>query len=191
VDFLKGLKDDPSLVIVAGIIGPPTPVGVTTDMGGGLDVAPSCSVPGVANSSARPGIRLTSFLEAFPQRNTFTTICNENLSDALTVIATLLAQVLGNPCLEGQIKDISDAAGIQPDCQVSDVRFPGQTGQQETPLPECNNADGDAATNQPCWLIFEDRTACDKTPTGLTIAVYPSNRSVPVGTHTVVRCQAD
>jgi len=178
IDFFKNLKDDPSMVIVAGIIGNPTPVIVGTDMNGNPKLDPSCQS---ASGTADPAVRMKVFLDAFPQRSTVTTICNEDLSDALTVIAELLRKVIGSPCLEGDIR-------MPIECQVSDVRYPNTDRQEETPLPECNNSNGDAATNQPCWLIFQDTAQCPDTATGLTIKVYPDNRSVPTGTHTFVRC---
>jgi len=182
IDFFKDLKEDPSMVIVAGIIGNPTPVIVGTDMNGNPKLEPSCQS---ASGTADPGVRMKVFLDAFPQRNTVTTICNEDLSDALTVIAELLRKVIGSPCLEGNIK--TDPI----ECQVSDVRFPNTDRQTETAIAECNNADGNAASNHPCWLIFQDSAQCPDTDTGLTIQVYPDNRTVPTGTHTFVRCVAN
>jgi hypothetical protein len=179
IDFLKDLKEDPNLIIVAGIIGNTDPVVVGADMNGSPKLEPSCQS---AAGTADPGIRLRHFLEAFPQRNTITTICNEDLSDALTVIAELLRSVIGSPCLEGAIKQ--DPL----ECQVSDVRFPNTDRQEETILAKCNNADGEAATNQPCWLIFQDTAACPDTQTGLTIEVYPETYEPPTGTHRYVRC---
>src|SRR5690606_30374735 len=95
VDFLKGLKSDPSKVIVAAITGGTDPVSVGIDPGPGQTagqvwVDPQCVVcPGggtdcfpndLGNAlvSAAPAIRMNTFLNAFPQRSTYQSICNYN-----------------------------------------------------------------------------------------------------------------
>ena len=93
VSFFKSLKSDPGLVIVAGIIGNTTPVSVGSD-DGDPKLDPSCTS---ASGSADPGVRLQTFLNGFPNRNTSTSICNDDLSDALTLIADLLASVIVTP----------------------------------------------------------------------------------------------
>lgn len=94
VAFLKGLKLDPSRVIVAGIIGNTTPVSVSLNGNSDPRLDPSCTS---AAGSAVPGVRLQAFLDGFPGRNTSTTICNDDLSGALTIIADLLAEVIVAP----------------------------------------------------------------------------------------------
>ncbi len=123
---------------------------------------------------------LRAFLDAFPQRSTVTTICNQDLSDALTVIAELLREVIGSPCLDGKI--IQDPL----DCVVTESDAGG-----EQRLPECNSADGNAATNQPCWLIAPDSAQCPDTPTGLSITVFPEERSLPSGAIREINCLAE
>ena len=188
IDFLKGLKDDPSQIIVAGIVGPPTPFVVGADMAGKPTLEPSCALEGVGE--AAPAVRIAQFLAGFPGRNTITTICSDDLSDALTLIANLLRKVIGSPCLEGDIADSDPGtAGIQPDCQVSDVRFPGQSNQSESVLPVCNNAsDPQSSSNLPCYWIEPDTADCADTDSQLSITVYRSSGSVPTGTHVIARC---
>jgi hypothetical protein len=185
--FVRGLKDDPSSIIVAGIIGNVVEtVNVVPNEGdNNPELAPSC---GTGSAEAAPGIRLQHFLNSFPQRNSVTAICNEDLSDALVVIANLLAEVIGNPCIEGNIDTDPDTAGVQYECQVSDVRFPGADNQEETPLPECDAT----MSNIPCWNLVLDvdadpPTTCD-TDTHLVLVVERGGASVPTGTHTQVRC---
>ncbi|MCP4444471.1 MAG: hypothetical protein GY811_03890 [Myxococcales bacterium] len=91
-DFLEGLKQDSSNIVVAGIIGNPTPVEVVI-RNGRPKLDPSCSS---SSGEADPAVRLDAFLKEFPERNTTTTICNEDLSDALTSIAERIASVLGS-----------------------------------------------------------------------------------------------
>jgi hypothetical protein len=182
VDFLKGLKADPTSVIVAGIIGNATPVSVRSDASGNPDLTPSCES---SSGEAAPGVRLKYFLDQFPLRNTVESICNENLEGALVVIANLLAEVIGNPCLDGEIADMDPLTeGIQPECQVSDVRYPGTDYQEETRIPHCDLAGG----AYPCWHVEDNPVTCDDTPTHLELIVERNNAEVPQGTHVQVRC---
>ena len=71
-------------------------------------------------------VRLARFLEGFPGRNTMTSICNDDLSDALLLIAEALAEPFAaDPlryagCLTGPLHDADSAtAGVQPDCTVT------------------------------------------------------------------------
>ena len=184
VDFLKGLKDDPNNVIVAGIIGNPTPVTVGANDQGNPELQPSC----VSNSGeAAPAVRTKQFLDQFPQRSTVTTICNEDLSDALIIIAQLLAKVIGNPCLQGNVDTDPDTPGVQYECQVSDVRFPGEENQTETIIPECS-AVPPSSGDLPCWHLETDTDNCADTATQLSLVIERGTGSVPSGTHVIARC---
>ncbi len=181
-NFLKTLKDDPGQIIVAGIIGPPSPVAVGLNDSGEPTLDPSCGVDNGEGQVADPAIRLTSFLEAFPNRNTSTTICDDDLSDALTVIAELLAKVIGNPCLEG---DLALTDGV-PECAVADVRNLNQDGQEESIIPQCNaNMD-----NIPCYHFVQDTEQCsiETSPTQLTLVIERGASDVPSNTTVVARC---
>jgi hypothetical protein len=175
-NFLKGLKDDPRMIIVSGIIGNPNPVVVALDANNRPTLQPSCMTGGM---TADPGVRLQSFLDQFPQRNTVTTICSTDLTDGLVLIAQLMASVIGNPCVTTNILDENGDY----ECQVSDIRFPGEDRQEETIIPECN-AD---RSNIPCWH-FEAQDSCDAYPTGLALIVERGGGSVPTGTHVYARC---
>ena len=187
VDFLKSLKPgDPSKIIVAGIVGDPTPVEVIDVIKEGIpvrEVAASCETPGTGK--AAPSIRLQSFLNAFPGRSTQTSICNEDLSSALSLVGQLLAEVISTPCLQGDLLDRdSTTPGVQPDCTVSDVRFLNTELEEEgTLLPECNQD----SSNQPCYVIAPDPAECPDTPTQLAIT-YERPESTASSTTSVVRC---
>jgi hypothetical protein len=163
VTFLKGLKpDDPSKVIVAGIMGAIEPFAVEIRNLGGVDqpaLAPSCSFnpPGGGQTQvADPPVRLQFFLDQFPNRSTATTICQADLSDGLRLIGELLKESLGNPCITGRLLDTDpDTAGIQPDCTVSYITNFGKPNAQETPLPQCG-----AGVPEPCWTIEKDVEKC-------------------------------
>jgi hypothetical protein len=196
VSFFKGLKSEPSNVIVAGIAGPATPyeVELRPPPGGGdpiRAVAHSCSYVGSDNSTqvADPSTRLLEFLAQFPNRNTIHTNCTPDLSPALTQIAQLLRTVIGSPCIEGNLADVDpNTPGDQYDCSVSDVHNFGQADQDETILPQCNNLTDpeNAATNKPCWAIVPDPVNCMTSP-NLTLKVFRETNP-PTDTHVVSYC---
>lgn len=96
VDFLKGLKADPSRIVVNGILGDNAPFEVelrTVDGSPQPALAHSCRFGGpdgvLATSDdqvADPAIRVSSFLSQFPERTTQTTICQADLSGGLQLI---------------------------------------------------------------------------------------------------------
>ncbi len=189
VNFLKGLKSDEKDVIVAGIIGnvEPVEIGRRTPASGGdprPDLVPSCTYAGPNGmQTADAGVRLKYFLDQFPNRSTITTICDNDLSDALVQIADLLATVIGNPCIEGNLADRDPGTnGVQPECQASYVTNPGEENQVEDVLAQCN----DTASNQPCWRLIQDPN-CTDYPTGLSIEVVRSVEPPP-DTHIFARC---
>ncbi len=204
VTFLKGLKpDDESLLIVAAITGnrEPVSVGVDPERPQNPALVPSCqSGAGKADAS----VRMSYFLDQFPNRNAFTTICNEDLSDGLALIAELLREAIGNPCIDGLLKDRDLATdGLQYECTVSDVVRPGQDNQEETVLPTCNAdedldpTDSPNSTNLPCWHLELDEMACAdnpstpdvvENPTQLSLVVERGDISALTGTHVQARC---
>jgi hypothetical protein len=193
VDFLKSVKaSDPSKVIVAGIMGTiePFQVELRSPPNGGAAqqaLAHSCTYAGANGAEySDPPVRLKFLLDQFPNRSTYTTICQQNLSDGLTLIAQLLKTVLGSPCIEGQLADVDpNTAGDQYDCSVSYVINYGKPTQTEQVLPECN-APGPAATNKPCWHIAADMTKCSMAP---HLALKTEDASTPPpDTHTVAYC---
>lgn len=185
IEDIKGLKKDPNQIIVAGIIGNPTPVAVamTNDTVPEPVLTPSCQSDA---GKAAPGVRLNAFIGAFPNRNAITQICNDDLSDALTVIAELLRKVIGNPCIEGDL-ELDDAGA--PECTVSDVVNLGQDGETDTILAACN-ADN---SNVPCYHFVKDAAQCQDTtvfPTQLTLVIERSEGNVSSNTTVVARCVA-
>jgi hypothetical protein len=194
VTFFKGLKAEPANVIVAAISGPTTPyeVELRTPPGGGTAipaVAHSCTYQGANGAEvADPSTRLKQFLDQFPNRSTFSTICQQDLSGALTQIAQLLRTVIGSPCIEGKLADVDpDTAGPQYDCSVSDVRNYGKANQTEEVLPACNNtATPSASTNKPCWSIQSDTMNCTAGDQ-LTLKIE-RNEAPAADTHVISYC---
>jgi hypothetical protein len=204
VDFVKGLKADPSKVIVAGIMGDRENADGVVVVGEDqsktppeLWVEPACVVcPGGASTgcslrpddpdgalvAAAPSIRMRAFLDAFPQRSTWQNICNYdpaindvNLSGALVQIATLLKKVIGSPCLDGNL-------AMPLDCRVSDIANLNQDNQQDFPIPSCDDS------GAPCWRTMENREQCPDTPTGLILEIDRGGGAPPDNTTVVVRC---
>jgi hypothetical protein len=178
VDFLKGLKDDDSLIVVSTIVGAPEPVVV----GPGPVLEPSCQS---GSGSAAPAVRLSHFAEQFPNRSSFTSICEEDLSEGLALVGELAKRTLGAPCLDADLVDFDPLApGLQFECVVSEVRNLGEADQEERLLPACGP---DAPI--PCFEIAQDRDMCPDTPTGLTLVIERGGLSVPPGTHVQARCR--
>ena len=194
VTFFKGLKAEPANVIVAAISGPTTPyeVELRTPPGGGTAipaVAHSCTYQGANGAEvADPSTRLKQFLDQFPNRSTFSTICQQDLSGALTQIAQLLRTVIGSPCIEGKLADVDpDTAGPQYDCSVSDVRNYGKANQTEEVLPACNNtATPASSTNKPCWSIQSDTMNC--TAGDMLTLKIERNEAPAADTHVISYC---
>ena len=167
VTFFKGLKADPTQIIVAGIAGPPTPyeVELRAPPGGGSAipaVAHSCMYTGANGAEvADPAVRLKQFLDQFPNRTTFSTVCGQDLSGGLAQIAELIRTVIGTSCVDDYIDLDPNTPGVQFDCTVSEVVNYGKANQYETILPTCSNAaDPPASLNKPCWWFLEDRERC-------------------------------
>jgi hypothetical protein len=196
VSFFKGLKSDPNNVIVAAIAGAPTPFDVELRVppGGGTAIpalAHSCSYTDAMNTTqvADPPTRIKQFLDSFPNRSTFSTICQQDLSGGLTLIAQLLKTVIGSPCIDGTLADVDpNTPGPQYDCSVSDITKYGKPDQKETVLPECNNLTTPASsTNLPCWAIEMDTAKC-MSGSHLKLNIERGGTTPPDDTHVVSYC---
>lgn len=208
IEFMQGIKGDGNedLVIVAGIIGN---FDATT---GELTVGPDATTatypavqkscftrdPNDPDDGAAPPVRIQKFLSSFPNRNTFTTICNENLSDALVQIAELLKDALGNPCIDKPLADRNpNIDGLQPECSVVDVLNPDEDNRSEEIIPQCSTIiqAGDTcdpgSVGTPCWCIHPDTMSCpanDDNPQSYAIDVNRGGATPAVGTVLEVQC---
>ncbi|GAB4512084.1 MAG: hypothetical protein Tsb0020_30010 [Haliangiales bacterium] len=201
VTFLKNLKSDPRKVIVAGIFGidPETgeiPINVFRDDRGDdnenndlFKLDPACTIQQSDGTvgQATPAVRLQAFLDQFPDRNTADTICDEDLTDALDLVASLLAKVLDNPfCLTVDVDQDPDTPELDYDCQVSDVLSTGD-GIQEDPLVACDNPD--SPTNTPCWYIQKNEEGCSNAGEPYQeLVVERGSDTVSSDTQVVVNC---
>lgn len=156
-DFLRGLKGgDVSRIAVAAIVGDPMPfvVELRTQAPSGESpaLAHSCTYQSPAGMQvADPGVRLAELAAQFPDRGTVSTICQPDLSLALTTFGEQVTRALGNPCITVPLADVDDdAAGLQPDCIVEDVINGGAS-----PITAC-----DASATPTCWRLVADPLAC-------------------------------
>ncbi|HKE15119.1 MAG TPA: hypothetical protein VKB80_09660 [Kofleriaceae bacterium] len=197
IDFLRGLKDDPSQVIVAAITAPPEPANVEIDPdkdelwvqpacvvcdGGGADCDAATRSGADAIVAAAPAVRMNSFLEGFPSRSTFQNICtydpainDVDLSGGLTQIGLLLKRVVGNPCIEGKLAEPVD-------CRVSDVRDLDLDTQEEFPIQSCDDS------GPPCFSLVDDQTCMTESNLALQIDRGDPPQDPPPNTTVVVRC---
>lgn len=187
IQYFRNLKDDPKKVIVAGIIGnvddqQSSSVGPDPDTPTNPALEASCTSTA---GNAAPGHRLKAFLDAFPERNTTTTICNDNLSDAMTQIAELLKLAVGNPCIESQLADRNpDLPGLQAECSVVDVTNPNGANRMEAVIPACD-ANGGAI---PCWRFEPNAMQCPTAPDNRSIVIDRGGASVADNTVLEVQC---
>lgn len=177
VNFLRSLKSDPGDVIVAGIIGNPTNVEVDLK-----DDKPhlkeSCESP---SGKAAPAIRLSAFLDSFPNRNTTTTICSSDLSDALTQIASDIVGGL-DACLDGDLR-LTDEG--EPICTVADVLRRHQDNEVETVVARCDAS----RSNIPCYYYNLNEAECGAHETQLELLVERGEFDPPGGTEVVAHCE--
>jgi len=155
--FLHTLKGDTRKVVVASIMGTPAPYAVEprTPPGGGTAqpaLAHSCTYNGANGVEvADPPARIQAFLDQFPDHSASSTICQQDLSGGLAVVATLLSRAIGSPCLGVTLVDTDPVtAGSQPDCIVEDV-----DGTSVTAIPACGPS-GPAT----CWRLVANPTTC-------------------------------
>ena len=184
VDFAKLLKADPGLVVVSVVSGGADLVEVVTDGMGDLQLAGACDSEW---GDAIPDVRLQQFAEQFPQRNYYTSMCEQYLSEALTPVAESLLILRGPVCLEGDI-DLDPATdGLQTECSVVQVS-PGESGDPvETSLSACSSATPEPG-ELPCWQIIANPATCTNTFTGATLEVQRNEPASLSNTYLEVTC---
>ena len=174
-DFLVSLKGDARKVMVAGVVGDPSPVAVELRPPQGSTtpepaLAHSCTYGGM--QTADPAVRLAAFLDAFPGRSRLTSICNPDLSDALGDIGRSAKALMGDPCLTADV--------LPETCEVTDVR--DSAPDDPVHLPRC--ADGGTT----CFDLVADASACPNTPEHLRVQIQRGVEPT-ADTWTHIRCQ--
>jgi hypothetical protein len=153
---LKSRKADPGRVLISLIAGP-------------------CSDE-LGTASSAP--RLHELLDQFPERAIFTSVCQQNLSDALILFASLAYLSVASPCVEAPLLDLEPSIdGVQADCSVVD-RFPDET---ERVIPACDGGD------ERCWSIEPDELNCPFGPRQ-RYHITPLSEPFPAGLTIVGEC---
>jgi hypothetical protein len=157
-DFLLGLKRDPRRVVVAGILGPVEPFAVElrNPPSGGTPqqaLSHSCTYTGpIGVEVADPAVRLKGFLDGFPERSAFTSICERDLSGGLVQVAEVFRRSIGSPCVETPLADARPGtAGLQASCIVEDL-----IGASAIEIPSCEAN----LSARPCWRLEPDAETC-------------------------------
>lgn len=177
-DFLVSLKTDERKVMVAGVVGDPSPVAVelAEPPGGGTPIptlSHSCTYAGPSGpQTADPAVRIASFLDAFPGRSHLSSICNDDLSGAVTDIGASAKRLMGDPCFS--------TAVFADSCDVTEVR--DSAPDAPTHLPSC--ADGGAD----CFEVVADAAACPGGDHQRVVIHRSGDPAADAWTH--VRCQA-
>ena len=177
--FLRSLKPDPDKkIFVAGIVGDPGNVRVVTQAGRpALD--PACDG---GLGEAAPAVRLSGFLDLFPESHARETICTADLGAALRGIVDALPPLDG-VCFGGEPSDRNPTQpGVQPECSVVEITDLNGPDHHEVPLPACEGSDA-----RPCWRITEDPVTCTDSEHHLRIDVERTEPA-PAGGYLNVQC---
>lgn len=187
IDALLAAKSDARMLMTAAVVGTPTPVSVqlAPPPGGGppqptLQHSCSFGMPDGADV-ADPAIRIAEFLDAFPGRNALTSLCSTDLSNPLQMIGQSAARMMGGACLDSsKLADASSESGVQPSCEVADIR--DSAPDAATLLPLCSSG----AAN--CYEIIADPAACPASSDHLRVRIQRATTAAE-DSWTYVRCQ--
>lgn len=187
VDAILAAKSDARMVMTAAIVGDPTPVAVQLRQppGGGNPqnaLAHSCTVDTPAGTAvADPAVRIAGLLESFPGRSQLTSICSGDLTNPLQMIGDSAKKLMGDTCLDtATLADTSTEEGVQPSCEVADIRdsAPGAV----TMIPLCSSGAPD------CYEFVADAASCPSTADHLRVKIRRS-ATVADDSWTYIRCQ--
>jgi hypothetical protein len=151
VDFLKGLKADPSQVLVSGIIAPAGPYSlVLSPTGQGTStLLQGNSCTGAAGVFGQPVPRWTKFFGGFDTSQVVTSsICDSSFANAMAAVAAQLTSLM-TPCIPSNIASVMGPNGLRPDCSVVDHSTDARGSPVTTQLPYCPENGGQA----PCWSL--------------------------------------
>jgi hypothetical protein len=171
IDFFAQLKADPSDVILAGIIAPPTDVETLIT---NLNVQPpgplmpgctgfpidgtncavvlqySCIDPQNTSIFADPAVRIAEVINSV-QKNQITSVCDQpGYKSALQSLGQLIISNLAGGCITAPFPDATT-----PDCTVEDVTTNADGSTATTEIPACS-LDSNAT---PCWQL-QSRPDC-------------------------------
>ncbi len=183
VAFLKGLKTDPSRIVVAAITGLPTDYSIEMiknkdDVEYHPNIKPSCGVS--AGEHGDPAVRLLQWVSAFGDHGLAESICADSLQPALQAIAERIAVSIGPQCVSGSLMDRDPSTPeLDPECQVMDVYTDAQKQQHQTALQACA-----VDATAPCWSLVDDA----KCPGAKKLEVTRAGGALPDTLHTTISC---
>jgi hypothetical protein len=178
VDEIRALKKNPGQILVSGIFGWPSGGPGTYKVGKSAmnrwDNLPVCDSK---NGEAAAGLRLKSFVEAFGNNGSMSSICAGEFASVLDKIGHDLIDFIDPPCLTGPLLDTGAADGVQPDCLISET----SPGAPEHYLPHC-----DPGTTSACWTT-QPAAAC--TQSGLTLVIRRNGAPEPADAAISMKCR--
>ncbi len=183
VAFLRGIKTDPSRIVVAAITGLPTDYSVQMIQRGGEpelhpSIKPSCT--SASGDTADPSVRLKQWLDAFGDHGLAESICDDTLNPALNAIANLIKVNIGPQCINGTLMDGDPTTpALDPICQVTDVYTDAQKQQHQTVLQACA-----VDPTPPCWSLVDDA----KCPGAKRLNVARGGAALADGLETDISC---
>ncbi len=179
VNHIKALKpqDPDNTILVGAITAPPEPYAVewippaspppgtsgqlwpqvmhSCGAKGGDDVNPNIppSQQVSDGSFGDPGVRITQFVEAFPN-HVVASICDGSYAASMTAIATKLGALIKPNCITGKIqKDSKDQSACTVVNHLTSANSPNV---MDINIPNCDS-NGNSA---PCWTLKPDQAAC-------------------------------
>ncbi len=160
-----GGQDEPSVVV-----GPTANAGM-------LEMTAACAyMAGASSVVASPSVRLTEFAKRF-RYSLETTICKDDISDALTIVGIGHTQTLFAVCSDGNY--------VQPfDCAFTEYRDYDTPQQQQQLLPQCDAT----KSNTPCVHLVIDPATCPVPSTGIRASFEPGTSQVFPGTFVGLEC---
>lgn len=168
LDFIRGLKADPGMIMAAGIVGPPSPFLVTRDFdGSGPRLGPSCS--GVAGQ-AWPAVRLAWFIEQLGGGARLFPNCTWDLTAALSRVGADARRLIDSACLHARAADTDvdpAARGRQLDCAVTDTA----SGRAVPACPMDDQRTPAPGGPRPCWWADRQPDICGHRPHELALHV--------------------
>jgi len=153
-------------LFVAAIAGDAEPFSV--EQSGYLTLlASSCAGgPGEAD----PAIRIRDFINMFSSASE--SICDDDYRAIMNEVGEGIGKLINGSCLQGPLRDVKPAPGLQPDCVVTEVWDDGT----HTDIPDCPTNPG----ADPCFEIVQDTLRCGPTPTQLRVAITRASDPPPL-----------
>ncbi len=137
---------------------------------------------GTSACGATAAPRIHGFVELFTNRNAAASICDDDLSPAISIVDSLIKKTLGLPCWEDAPADVDlTSAGVQYDCSA--YLYDRNDDATALVLPECG-----ASPTTPCWRIFEQPWCASTHPVGLSTRLEPERLALPQTARGYIEC---